>query len=226
MMDLRSEALEFYSPTWNQAFYDSIAPHVPGYLPSTDRSTFIAKMNLPHGAIKPLAVLAHNGVDFQDNVEDTTAYQYWGDIDAVSGSVTIPVVKAGIYRLTVYAEGMFGQYKRYVRAIQLRRRHRLRREELNSPRNLDRRDSWHRTLAPQINPTVNSSTSTPSTRTTPCTHNNTGPTGPSTISRPSSPTASSSPSARAMSLRISIISTGVCLAGTRMSCVRSRITRM
>jgi rhamnogalacturonan endolyase len=109
MFDLRDEALEFYSPTWNQDFYDSIAQHVPNYVPSSNRTTFNAKVKLPAGAIKPLAVLAQNGVDFQDNVLDTTAYQYWGDIDS-NGSVSIPAVKAGTYRLTIYAEGIFGQY--------------------------------------------------------------------------------------------------------------------
>lgn len=108
MMTLRDEALEFYSPTWNQAFYDSIAKHVPNYIPSTGRGVFNAKISLPKGAIKPLAVLTVSGYDFQDNQFDTKAYQYWGDI--VNGTVSIPTVKAGVYRLTVYAEGIFGQY--------------------------------------------------------------------------------------------------------------------
>jgi rhamnogalacturonan endolyase len=110
MMTLRDEALEFYSPTWNQGFYDSIAKHVPGYVPSSGRTTFKAKVNLPKGAVKPLAVLSVSGYDFQDNQVDTSAYQYWGDIDVKTGQVTIPTVKAGTYRLTVYAEGIFGQY--------------------------------------------------------------------------------------------------------------------
>lgn len=109
-MTLRNEALQFYSPTWNQAFYDSIAKHVPNYVPSTGRTTFKAKVNLPKGAVKPLAVLSASGYDFQDNQADTTAYQYWGDIDTKTGLVSIPTVKAGTYRLTVYAEGIFGQY--------------------------------------------------------------------------------------------------------------------
>lgn len=110
MTTLRNEALQFNSPTWNQAFYDSIAKHVPNYVPSSGRTTFKAKISLPKGAIKPLAVLSASGVDFQDNQVDTKAYQYWGDIDVKSGSVSIPTVKVGTYRLTVYAEGIFGQY--------------------------------------------------------------------------------------------------------------------
>lgn len=110
MEELRQDALQFYSPTWNTPFYDSIAPHIPNYVPSTNRTIFKAHVDLPTGAIAPLAVLAQNGVDFQDNVLDTTAYQYWADVDPSTGDVSIPAVKAGTYRLTIYAEGIFGQY--------------------------------------------------------------------------------------------------------------------
>jgi rhamnogalacturonan endolyase len=55
-------------------------------------------------------VLAQNKVDFQDNVEDVSAYQYWADIDHCSGKVQVDRVKAGTYRLTVYADGVFGDY--------------------------------------------------------------------------------------------------------------------
>ncbi|KAG8758733.1 hypothetical protein FRC12_009931, partial [Ceratobasidium sp. 428] len=37
------------------------------------------------------------------------ALQYWGDIKS-DGTIEIPRVKAGNYRLTVYASGIFGQY--------------------------------------------------------------------------------------------------------------------
>ncbi|KAF4630275.1 hypothetical protein G7Y89_g7867 [Cudoniella acicularis] len=85
-------------------------PHVPGYVPSSNRTTWKAHIDLPSGVKNPIAVLAQNGVDFQDNVQDVTAYQYWADIDPDTGDVTIPSVKAGVYRLTVYGEGIFGQY--------------------------------------------------------------------------------------------------------------------
>ncbi|RDW81819.1 rhamnogalacturonate lyase [Coleophoma cylindrospora] len=110
MEELREDALQFYSPTWNLEFYDSIAQYVPNYVPSSNRTTWNGHIDLPNGATKPLAVLAQNSVDFQDNVLDTTAYQYWADIDPETGDVSIPMVKAGTYRLTVYAEGIFGQY--------------------------------------------------------------------------------------------------------------------
>lgn len=107
--ELRVDAEQYASPTWNTAFYDSIAHLVPNYIPSTNRSTWKGHVHLPKGAKRPIAVLAQNGVDFQDNVLDTKAYQYWGDID-VNGNIEIPMVKPGTYRLTVYADGVFGQY--------------------------------------------------------------------------------------------------------------------
>ena len=110
MQELRQDALQFYSPTWNSDFYDSIAQYVPNYVPSSNRTTWKGHVDLPEGAVRPIAVLAQNGVDFQDNVLDTTAYQYWADIDPSTGDVEIPAVKAGTYRMTVYADGIFGQY--------------------------------------------------------------------------------------------------------------------
>lgn len=110
METLRQEAIKFYSPTWNSAFYDSIASYVPNYVPSTSRTTWKAHVDLPVGAKRPIAILSQNGVYFQDNVFDTKAYQYWADIDPSTGNVEIPSVKAGTYRMTLYAEGIFGQY--------------------------------------------------------------------------------------------------------------------
>ena len=82
---------------------------MPNYIPSTQRATWKGRIDLPKGAKRPIAVLAQNGVDFQDNVLDTKAYQYWGDIDK-KGNIEVPMVKPGTYRLTVYADGIFGQY--------------------------------------------------------------------------------------------------------------------
>ncbi|CAE6450587.1 unnamed protein product [Rhizoctonia solani] len=106
---LRADAEKLADPTWNAAFYDDIAEHVPNYVTTSGRGTFKAKVNLPKGAKKPIAVLSVSGYDFQANEVDTKAYQYWGDIQS-DGSITIPRVKAGNYRLTVYADGVFGQY--------------------------------------------------------------------------------------------------------------------
>jgi rhamnogalacturonan endolyase len=106
---LRSDAKKVVSTNWHN-FYDAIAQHVPNLVPSTGRGTFKAAVTLPKGASRALAVLALDGHDFQDNNKDPTAYQYWGNIDA-AGSVTISSVKAGTYRLTVYADNIFGQYE-------------------------------------------------------------------------------------------------------------------
>ena len=110
METLRQEAVKFAYPTWNSAFYDSIAPHVPNYVPTSRRATWKAHVDLPVGAKRPIAVLAQNGVDFQDNVLDTKAYQYWAEIDTKTGNVEIPMVKEGTYRMTIYADGIFGEY--------------------------------------------------------------------------------------------------------------------
>jgi len=107
--DLREDALQYASPLWNADFYDDIARYVPNYVPSTARGTWQGKINLPQGAMNAIAVLAQNGVDFQDNVFDVKAYQYWAEVDGATGTVEIPRVKAGTYRLTIYADGIFGQ---------------------------------------------------------------------------------------------------------------------
>ncbi|KAF8713266.1 polysaccharide lyase family 4, partial [Rhizoctonia solani] len=106
---LRADAEKLADPTWNAAFYDDIASHVPNYVTTSGRGTFQAKINLPKGAKRPIAVLSVSGYDFQANEVDTKALQYWGDIKS-DGTISIPRVKAGNYRLTVYADGIFGQY--------------------------------------------------------------------------------------------------------------------
>lgn len=63
---------------------------------------------------RPLAILTKTGLDFQDNAADPRAYQYWAELTTTPGSAiaraTIPRVKAGAYRLTVLADGLFGQH--------------------------------------------------------------------------------------------------------------------
>ena len=108
MQSLRADALKYSSPLWRADFYDSIAELVPGYVKTESRGTWRGRISLPYGAKNPIAVLSLPGVDFQDNERDQSAYQYWGNIDSYTGSVTIPRVKAGKYRLTVYADGIFG----------------------------------------------------------------------------------------------------------------------
>jgi rhamnogalacturonan endolyase len=109
LQSLRNDAKKVVSTDWTP-FYDTIAKHVPNLVPSTGRGVLKATISLPKGASRALAVLALSGSDFQDNNKDSKAYQYWADVSD-SGSVTIPSVKAGTYRLTVYADGIFGQYE-------------------------------------------------------------------------------------------------------------------
>ncbi|KAH7152166.1 family 4 polysaccharide lyase [Dactylonectria estremocensis] len=109
ILTAHADAAQYADPEWNADFYDSIAKHVPNYVTSKKRGTFKLKVSIPKGAEKAIAVLAQDGIDFQDNVFDTKAYQYWADIDT-KGYASIPMVKAGTYRLTIYADGIFGQY--------------------------------------------------------------------------------------------------------------------
>ena len=123
ILTLQEDAAQYADPEWNTDFYDSIAKHVPNYAPSSERTTFKLHVDLPKGAKRALAVLSQNAVDFQDNVLDPTAYQYWGDVDE-DGDATIPMVRAGTYRLTVYADGIFGQYiKDNIKIVPSRKGH-------------------------------------------------------------------------------------------------------
>ncbi|KAJ5786014.1 Glycoside hydrolase-type carbohydrate-binding [Penicillium pulvis] len=109
--DLRSEAEELANPHWNAAFYDSIAKHVVGYAPSSQRGSVKGTVKLPKGATRPIAILTVDGQYFQDNSVVPSSYQYWTDINK-DGSFSIDRVKEGKYRLTVYAEGIFGDLVR------------------------------------------------------------------------------------------------------------------
>ncbi|KAI2483956.1 Polysaccharide lyase family 4 protein [Pyrenophora tritici-repentis] len=113
--ELRDDASQYgLQPDWNAAFYDSIAHHVPNLVPTSQRGTFNATIRLPSGAENAIAILTASGHDFQDNVFDPTAYQYWTEIPLVTNTtsqhITIPRVKAGSYRLTIYATSIFGDY--------------------------------------------------------------------------------------------------------------------
>jgi rhamnogalacturonan endolyase len=109
--ELRAEALELAKPEWNAAFYDCIAKHVVGYVPSGQRGSVRGTVKLPKGAVRPIAILTANGVYHQDNSAVADAYQYWVDIGS-DGSFTLDRVKEGKYRLTIYAEGIFGDFIR------------------------------------------------------------------------------------------------------------------
>ncbi|KAH8167182.1 polysaccharide lyase superfamily 4 [Xylaria polymorpha] len=107
LAELRADAAKFANPEWNVDFYDSIAKYVPNYAPKSKRVTFKATIQLPSGGTRPIAVLSENKQDFQLNVFDHSSLQYWTDVGP-SGSVEIPMVKAGTYRMTVFANNIFG----------------------------------------------------------------------------------------------------------------------
>lgn len=109
IQSLRGDAEQYGSIYYASQFYDDIASHVPGYVTTQQRGSWKAKINLPDGACKPIAVLTVPGYDFQDNAYAPEGYQYWADIGP-DGTVCIDRVKAGDYRLTVYAEGIFGDF--------------------------------------------------------------------------------------------------------------------
>lgn len=64
---------------------------------------------MPNGATDAVAILSAPGFDYQDNAQNTAAYQYWTEVSD-SGEVEIDQVKADTYRLTVYAKGIFGDF--------------------------------------------------------------------------------------------------------------------
>jgi rhamnogalacturonan endolyase len=108
---LRSEAAKLADPSWNAQFYDSIAKHVVGYVPSSKRGSVNGQVRLPKGATNSIAILTVDGQYFQDNSAVPSSYQYWTDVDS-SGKFRIDRVVEGKYRLTVYADGIFGDFVR------------------------------------------------------------------------------------------------------------------
>ncbi|KAJ3545112.1 hypothetical protein NM208_g2678 [Fusarium decemcellulare] len=107
--DLRADAAQYADPEWNAEFYDSIAQYVPNFIPSAKRTTFTGKVKLPKGAKRPIIVLSEDEQDFQLNVFNTKSLQYWAEIDT-SGSFSIPRVVEGSYRVTIYADEIFGWF--------------------------------------------------------------------------------------------------------------------
>ncbi|KAL4864029.1 hypothetical protein BDV12DRAFT_201531 [Aspergillus spectabilis] len=109
LADLRADAAQYADPEWNTEFYDSIAEYIPNFAPGSARTSFKGKVSLPRGAKNPIIVLSENEQDFQLNVFNTDSLQYWAEIDK-SGSFSIPRVVEGTYRVTIYADDIFGWY--------------------------------------------------------------------------------------------------------------------
>ncbi|TYJ55124.1 hypothetical protein B9479_004161 [Cryptococcus floricola] len=102
LQSLYADAKSYSNSSFATDFYDDVADLIPGYTPSSQRGDFNAQIELPANATNAKVVLAQNGVDFQDN--------YWANVSS-NGTVSIPRVRAGTYRVTVYAEGVFGQFE-------------------------------------------------------------------------------------------------------------------
>ncbi|KAJ7189533.1 galactose mutarotase-like domain-containing protein [Mycena haematopus] len=91
-------------------FYQSIAHLIPGFTAPLARGTVsLSDISLPHAAKDVVAVLSAEGLEFQRNVLDLKAKQYWGDVNS-HGTLEITDVAEGTYRLTVYASGVFGSF--------------------------------------------------------------------------------------------------------------------
>lgn len=105
---LRADAMRFASPTVHEAFYDRLA--LPGWVPATRRATVTGKVTVAGLASMAgaVAVLSDNRLDVQRTV---LGHQYWVNV-AANGSFSIPRVRPGTYRLTVYRAGVWGEYVR------------------------------------------------------------------------------------------------------------------
>ncbi|CDO71539.1 Polysaccharide Lyase Family 4 protein [Trametes cinnabarina] len=109
LQELLADAERYADPSWNAQFYDEVAPYVHGYVPTKARGSFSANIQIPHEARDVVAILSANGVHFQDSAAIPTAYQYFAT-DIRDGNVHFDRVKAGTYRLTVVASGIFGDF--------------------------------------------------------------------------------------------------------------------
>jgi rhamnogalacturonan endolyase len=109
LAELRRDATRYADPEWGQPFYDAVAPFVSGYISPSKRGKFRGKLSLPKEAKNAIAILSASEIDVQDNAASPNSYQYWSKINS-EGEVTIPMVVPGIYRMTIQAAGVFGEY--------------------------------------------------------------------------------------------------------------------
>lgn len=105
---MRTDAMRYADPAYHQAFYDQVA--VPGWVPAAKRATVTGRVTIAALASMAgaVAVLSDNRLDFQRTV---LGYQYWAGL-AADGSFSIPGVRPGTYRLTVYKAGVWGEFVR------------------------------------------------------------------------------------------------------------------
>jgi rhamnogalacturonan endolyase len=86
-----------------------VSNYVTNYVPPSRRNTFSALIQLPNRARKATLILSASGLDVQDNAEKPDAFQYWTGLDS-HGRAEIKNVVPGTYRVTVYADDVFGQF--------------------------------------------------------------------------------------------------------------------
>jgi rhamnogalacturonan endolyase len=85
---------------------------VPNYIPPRARTAFHARVALPASATGAIIALTASGHDAQDNAAAPTAFQYWARVPRGGGSVSIADVVPAPYRVTLYADGVFGDWAR------------------------------------------------------------------------------------------------------------------
>jgi rhamnogalacturonan endolyase len=87
-------------------FYDRLA--VEGWGPTAERSRVHGKAQIPgvSNLTGAVAVLSDNRVEMQRTV---LGYNYWADIEE-GGQFALDNVRPGTYRLTIYGDGIWGEY--------------------------------------------------------------------------------------------------------------------
>lgn len=101
---LRSDAESQASLSSYADFYNSIGHLVPNFDPPSARGALSLSIKMPAVAEDAVVILSAEGYDFQSNVLDASAYQYWAEVDK-HGQAMLKDVRPGSYRLTVYAKG-------------------------------------------------------------------------------------------------------------------------
>lgn len=109
LQDLRDQAKTLALNNFGSQFYDDISQYIPGYVTTAGRGSWKAQLSVPSCATNTIALLTAPGYNYQDNMADSLAYQYWVNVGS-DGRAEIDRIKAGTYRLTVYADNVFGDY--------------------------------------------------------------------------------------------------------------------
>ncbi|KAI9037576.1 putative cytochrome P450 [Aspergillus affinis] len=100
-------AHKYVDMLWNVDFYDDLAKYVPGYTTSDRRTTFKAKINLPKGAERPIAVLAINRQEGNSVPELPFPHLKWLDekVQIALQSVMKPMTWKLVTAMFIYTGG-------------------------------------------------------------------------------------------------------------------------